>query len=60
MRRFGTANDDEPLAVAWKGLPAAPDEIVAAGKELVHSTKSYARRDEAEIRAVFRRAREAK
>jgi hypothetical protein len=57
MHQFGTANDDQPLAVAWKGLPAAPEEIVAAGKDLAHSTKSFARRDEAEVRATFRRAR---
>jgi hypothetical protein len=42
-----------------QGLPASPEQLVAAGKEIVHSTKSFGGRDEAEIRAVFLKARRA-
>jgi hypothetical protein len=59
MLEFGTADDNLPCATTWKGLPASPEELVAAGKEIIHSTKFYGDREESEIREVFRNARNA-
>jgi hypothetical protein len=59
MLDFGTAYDHLPFGLTWQGLPASPEQLVAAGKEIVHSTKSFGGRDEAEIRAVFLKARRA-
>jgi hypothetical protein len=60
MLDFGTADDDLPLGVTWRGLPASPEELVAAGKEIIHSTNFFGDRDEREIRSVFLEARRAK
>ena len=60
MQGFGSAQDDLPIAACWKGLPASPSELVLAGKELLHSTKSYAGRTESEVRATLRAARESR
>lgn len=57
MQQFGTGEDDLPVGASRKGLPASPDELVAAGKELVHSTKSWCGRREEDVRATFRDAR---
>jgi hypothetical protein len=59
MRDYGTAVDDLPFGATWKGLPAPPEELLAAGKEIVHSTKSYEGQDEGDVREIFRLAREA-
>ena len=60
MLDFGTAYDDLPFGLTWQGLPASPEELVGAGKEIIHSTKSFGPREEPEIRAVFLEARRAK
>jgi glycosyltransferase involved in cell wall biosynthesis len=59
LQGFGSAEDDLPFGVAWCGLPAAPEDLLAAGKELIHSTRFYGDRGEAEIREIFRRARQS-
>jgi hypothetical protein len=57
MHDFGSEHDDLPFAVTWRGLPAPPAALVAAGKEVVHSTKSHGDLVEQETRAYFRHAR---
>jgi hypothetical protein len=59
MLDFGAAGDDLPFGLTWQGLPASPEQLVAAGKEIVHSTKFFGERGESEIRAVFRQTRRA-
>jgi hypothetical protein len=60
MLDFGTAHDDLPFGITWQGLPASPEQLVAAGKEIVHSTNFFGDREESDVRAVFRQARRAK
>jgi hypothetical protein len=60
MLDFGAADDDLPFGITWQGLPASPEQLVAAGKEIIHSTKFFGDRGESEIRATFRQARRAK
>jgi hypothetical protein len=43
----------DPLAVRWIGLPAAPAELLAAGKLITHSVRSWEDMQEAEIREYF-------
>ena len=47
------APDPHPVGVAWKGLPLPPEELLARGKKVVHSVKSYRGSDEAALRAYF-------
>ena len=51
------ASGDRPCAQAWRGLPAAPDELLAKGKKVVHSVRFWGDMKEADVRAVFRRHR---
>ena len=51
---------DDPLALGWKSLPANPEELLARCKLATHSVRGWANLDEQEIRAQFRRAREAR
>jgi hypothetical protein len=51
------AADPHPLAVAWKGLPLPPEEVLRRGKKIVHSVKSYGGSDEAHLRDFFGRGR---
>jgi hypothetical protein len=44
---------EDPLAVRWQGLPAAPAELLAAGKLITHSIRHWESMREAEIRAFF-------
>jgi hypothetical protein len=48
---------DDPLAVTWKGLPDAPERLVARGKLVTHSVRSYGTLTEPQIRARFRALR---
>jgi hypothetical protein len=57
LGEFGSDFDDLPMYARHKGLAAHPDEILAKGKALIHSTKSWEQLDEAAIRATFRAAR---
>ncbi|GAA2030247.1 glycosyltransferase [Pseudokineococcus marinus] len=62
---FGRPGD--PIAVRWKGLPAAPADLLARGVAVTHSVRSYEGATgafeedvvmgEEEIRSAFRRAR---
>jgi hypothetical protein len=47
------AGPDDPLALDWKQLPAAPDELVRRGKLVIHSVRAWGDLDEAQIRAFF-------
>jgi len=49
----------DPLALRWQGLPAHPDDLLAARKLVTHSVRSWRELDEREIRARFARARAA-
>jgi hypothetical protein len=53
---FGRPED--PVAARWRGLPAHPDELLAAGKLLTHSVRSWNDLQEPEIRRIFGEARE--
>ncbi len=43
----------EPFALAWRGLPGTPQEIVAAGHSIVHSVKAETVERERELRAAL-------
>lgn len=53
---FGRPED--PVAARWRGLPAHPDELLAAGKVLTHSVRFWNDLQEQEIRRIFKEARE--
>jgi hypothetical protein len=53
---FGRPED--PMAARWRGLPAHPQELLAAGKALTHSVRFWNELQEPEIRRIFREARE--
>ncbi len=44
---------------AWKGLPAAPEQLAIDGKKIVHSTRFWQSMKEDEIRNYFREKRES-
>jgi hypothetical protein len=48
---------EDPMAVRWKGLPAAPEELLKAGKLVTHSVRSWEGMGECEIRKYFADAR---
>lgn len=50
----GAAN---PMALAWRGLPAHPAELLARGKLVTHSVRSWDDLTEQQIRAMFAAAR---
>lgn len=54
---FGTGDDDLPFGVKHVGLPTHPDELLAKGKALIHSTKRYQDLDQGQIRTIFAAAR---
>lgn len=43
----------QPFACAWKGLPAAPEQLFEEGRKIIHSTRNWQGRGEAEIREFF-------
>jgi hypothetical protein len=47
----------DPLALRWKGLPAHPAELLAKGKLVTHSVRSWDELSEQEIRNIFADAR---
>lgn len=49
---FGRPGD--PIAVSWRGLPGAPEDLVAAGAMVVHSVKDWNDQREADVRARLR------
>jgi hypothetical protein len=46
-----------PMAVQWKGLPSAPEDLLKAGKLVTHSVRSWGEMSEQEIRDHFAKAR---
>jgi hypothetical protein len=48
------AKDHLPMAMEWRGLPYAPEVIVAKKKKIIHSTRRWEDLGEAEIRRYFR------
>ncbi len=57
--RFGDlSSDDLPLACTWRGLPASPEELYQKGKKIIHSTRFWKGRKEAQIRQFFKEKRE--
>lgn len=54
VRAAGFRPADHPsFGAAWRGLPAAPEEVVARGWSFVHSLKNDEHLDEPEARARF-------
>lgn len=47
----------DPMAVKWKGLPSAPEDLLKAGKLVTHSIRSWGEMSEREIRDYFATAR---
>jgi glycosyltransferase involved in cell wall biosynthesis len=52
---FGGPGD--PLALKWRGLPAHPAELLADGKLITHSVRSWHDLNERQIRSIFAEAR---
>ncbi len=52
------ASGDLPLAVSYRGLPCPPMEMLRRGKKITHSTRFWEQMREAEIREIFRAARQ--
>jgi hypothetical protein len=52
------ARPEDPMAVKWQGLPSHPDELLANKKLVTHSVRAWGSLDEAQIRAIFRAARD--
>jgi len=48
---------DDPMALKWIGLPSHPADLLAGGKLITHSVRSWQDLDEAQIRAIFADAR---
>jgi len=47
----------DPLALKWQGLPAHPADLLAAGKLVTHSVRSWKDLGEPQIRGIFADAR---
>jgi len=48
---------DDPMAVKWIGLPAHPADLLARGKLVTHSVRSWGDLSQSEIRGIFAAAR---
>jgi hypothetical protein len=55
---FGTP--EHPLAVRWQGMPFSPQDALAKGKKIVHSTRFWEDMGEDTIRGFFREKRKEK
>ncbi len=51
------ASGNGPMAQAWRGLPAAPETLIARGKKVVHSVHYYRDMTEVHVREYFRERR---
>jgi hypothetical protein len=47
----------DPMALTWRGLPAHPADLLARGKLVTHSVRSWHELTEPQIRAIFAAAR---
>ena len=54
---FDLATLEAMMGIRWRTLPASPQDLLAAGRELVHSVRTWEAMDETAIRAVFAAAR---
>lgn len=57
LGELGRREDGPLFGAKHVGLPASPADLIAEGKCLVHSVRSWGHMDEAQIRAEFRSAR---
>lgn len=48
------ASGNLPFACAWKGLPAAPEQLLHSNKKIIHSTRFWKNDNEDDIREFFR------
>jgi len=46
-----------PMGIAWRGLPASPEQLVYENKKIIHSTRFWRDQNEQQIRAFFRARR---
>lgn len=58
LRMGDLASGEGPLALAWRGLPDTPANLLAAGKAVVHSVKSDAGSGVPGPRSLFRARRD--
>lgn len=54
----GLCGKGQSFGMAWKGLPVSPEQLIADGKKITHSVRSWQSMDEAAIRKWFREKRE--
>jgi hypothetical protein len=47
-----------PMGLRWRGLPCSPEELLARGKKVTHSTRFYDAMKETEIRRFFKEQRQ--
>lgn len=51
---FGTLSaKGQSFGLAWKGLPAAPEQLFTEGRKIIHSTRFWKEQKEEEIRRYF-------
>jgi len=50
---------DDPMALKWVGLPCHPLDLLARGKLVTHSVRSWADLSQAELREIFATARQS-
>lgn len=51
------SGENQPFACAWKSLPASPEQLLAEGRKVVHSTREWNDVAEDQIREYFRSIR---
>jgi len=49
---------DQPFAVRYRGLPAAPEKLVEEGHSVIHSVKDFEDLNEGALRSYFRQLRQ--
>ena len=57
MRMEGMVAAGDPFGISWRGLPAAPEDLVRRGFSIVHSLKDCSYGSERELRGRFRELR---
>jgi len=50
----------QSFALAWKGLPASPQQLLDEGRKIIHSTRYWESMKEEDIRAWFKEIRKQK